>query len=181
MLIRPIRICLEHVKLLRVDEIEVNQVNESGDAILQCAGSATCLPTLPSNDKNCYINEDYAGTTMSTFDQLIDYIVGGCNCGTDKYAGTDGWYIQFPHGERNLGQATLFGGLVTLTSYLPEATCTGIGESYIYALYYQTGTAWTSSIYQSPGGLKGNIVVSKQALGPRTCPYTESACQRRQS
>lgn len=54
-----------------------------------------------------------------------------------------GWYHNLIDArERNIGQAALFGDLVTFTSYVPsDDICEYEGYSYLYALYYQTGTA----------------------------------------
>lgn len=54
-----------------------------------------------------------------------------------------GWYYNFTDSlERNVGQAALYGDLLTFTSYVPSNDiCTYEGSSYLYALYYLTGTA----------------------------------------
>jgi type IV pilus assembly protein PilY1 len=56
----------------------------------------------------------------------------------------DGWYLDFPDsGERNLGQGSLLGDLVTFTTYTPTAdVCDFRGTSSLYLLYYKTGTAY---------------------------------------
>jgi len=49
--------------------------------------------------------------------------------------------------ERNIGQAVLFGDILTFTSYVPSFDpCTIDGETYLYALYYRTGTAYSESV-----------------------------------
>jgi type IV pilus assembly protein PilY1 len=70
----------------------------------------------------------------------------------------DGWYINFldadttgkktiQHGERNLGQAALLGGLLSFTTFIPSSdVCVAGGTSYLWALYYQTGTAFYQGI-----------------------------------
>jgi Tfp pilus tip-associated adhesin PilY1 len=64
---------------------------------------------------------------------------------TKSYAG---WYYNFTDGlERNVGQAALFGDLLTFTSYIPSNDiCTYEGSSYLYALYYLTGTAPSQAV-----------------------------------
>jgi len=62
---------------------------------------------------------------------------------TDQYA-KEGWVLNFSSGtgERNLGQAALIGGLLSFTSFIPESDiCSAGGESFLWALYYKTGTA----------------------------------------
>ena len=74
-----------------------------------------------------------------------------CGLGT---VGTDGWYIDFPEDrERNLGQASLLGGLLNFTTYQPfEDICMAEGLSYLNSVHYQTGTAWIEDVF----GLSGN-------------------------
>lgn len=70
----------------------------------------------------------------------------------------DGWYLKFldpdlsgmntiAKGERNLGQAALLGGILSFTSFVPSSdVCVAGGESYLWALYYKTGTAYYENI-----------------------------------
>lgn len=88
-----------------------------------------------------------AGGSKITWSQLID-----------QQKKKDGWYIDFldadstgsktiQHGERNLGQAALLGGVLSFTTFIPSSdVCVAGGESYLWALYYQTGTAFYQGI-----------------------------------
>jgi type IV pilus assembly protein PilY1 len=60
----------------------------------------------------------------------------------------EGWKLDFAgSGERNLGQATLLGEILTFTTYTPSTDpCAFEGTSDLYALYYKTGTAFAESI-----------------------------------
>jgi type IV pilus assembly protein PilY1 len=80
---------------------------------------------------------DSNGSGNIDFDELVSGI-----------AAKSGWYLNFPEtGERNLGQATVFGGLVTFTTYTPSSDpCTYEGSSKLYPLYYRTGTAYKKSV-----------------------------------
>jgi len=74
-----------------------------------------------------------------------------------------GWLIDFVNptspfltGERNLGQATLLGDILTFTTYTPSTNvCKFEGTSVLYACYYGTGTAYPESVI----GLGTNFVV----------------------
>ncbi|MDH5525313.1 MAG: hypothetical protein OEY01_15160 [Desulfobulbaceae bacterium] len=81
--------------------------------------------------------------------------------------GKDGWVRDFPYSrERNLGQATLLGGLVTFTTYQPFSDpCQQEGLAYLYGLYYQTGTAWHTSIFGDYGVDANGNVQAGIALG----------------
>ena len=77
--------------------------------------------------------------SIGSWDTLISEI--------DSFA-CRGWYMDFPGAkERNLGQATLFGDLLTFTTYIPSADiCSFAGQSNLYAVYYKTGTAYFESV-----------------------------------
>jgi type IV pilus assembly protein PilY1 len=89
--------------------------------------------------------------TYYSFAELERYIKGE-KCGidvNDTTIGVDGWYRQLnlPR-ERSLGMPTLLGGLVTYSSYQPsEDACEAEGDSYLYGVYYLTGTAWVENIF----------------------------------
>ncbi|MFU8819683.1 MAG: pilus assembly protein, partial [Desulfurivibrio sp.] len=137
--------------LQRVDQIRVIAAQRADQATLVCLDeTTTCLPT---------------GVTV--FSELRDYIAGqGCTV-EPEYRGTDGWYRKFHRkGERNLGQATLLGGLLTYAAYLPsDDICTPEGTSDLYALYFQTGTAWHRPIFKREFEA-GEEVEYQQRIGP---------------
>ncbi|OGR00188.1 MAG: hypothetical protein A2511_13375 [Deltaproteobacteria bacterium RIFOXYD12_FULL_50_9] len=59
-----------------------------------------------------------------------------------------GWKINFSvAGERNLGQPAILGEIVTFTTYVPSTEiCSSEGESFLWALYYRTGTSYFHSV-----------------------------------
>ncbi|MFH7320899.1 pilus assembly protein [Desulfurivibrio sp. D14AmB] len=138
--------------LLQVDQIRVLADQRADLAELQCLdGIDNCLPT---------------GVTV--FSELRDYIAGqGCAADDPADRGTDGWYRKFHRaGERNLGQATLLGGLLTYSAYLPSLDiCAAEGSSDLYALYFQTGTAWHRPIFKREL-VAGEEVEYQQRIGP---------------
>jgi len=141
--------------LLRVDQILVQESSTMIGATLGCIDSTTdCLP------EDTHIND---GSKIDSFYELVDHIVGdGCD-DNGIASGMDGWYKEFPASrERNLGQATLLGGLLTFTTYQPwDDVCLPEGLAFLYGTYYQTGTAWHDRVF-APAGLNvddsGNIV-----------------------
>jgi type IV pilus assembly protein PilY1 len=60
----------------------------------------------------------------------------------------DGWFLDFADSkERNLGQPTLLGDILTFTTYVPSLDpCEFEGYTYLYAVYYRTGTAYFESV-----------------------------------
>ncbi len=69
----------------------------------------------------------------------------------------DGWVIKFPtvpgheslKGERSFIKPVVLGGLVIFTSYIPEEDiCSNSqGDGYIWAVYYETGTAYKNYVF----------------------------------
>jgi len=74
-----------------------------------------------------------------------------------------GWKKDLGTGERVIGQPALYGSVVTQTSYKPNLQpCSFIGESYLYASRYTTGTAWcnpslTPSLHSGEGNGDGTV------------------------
>ncbi len=106
-----------------------------------------------------YTDGAVAGITgVSDWDGLLEEI-----------GNSDGWYIDFAENkERNLGQATLLGSLLTFTTYTPSVDpCQFEGETYLYATYYRTGTAYCESVIGTTDvtGETYKIVDKKTSLG----------------
>jgi type IV pilus assembly protein PilY1 len=75
-----------------------------------------------------------SSTTKSTWNQLTTWV-----------GGQSGWELDFntTNGERNVGQAALLGSTLIFTTYRPPSdVCDFEGESFLYALYYTSGTAY---------------------------------------
>ena len=116
--------------LLRVDQIEVKEAYSPSLARLSCRDGSMCLPDGVSNFKDLYT-----------------YIVGRCDSGVGC-TGADGWVRAFETPwERNLGQGTLLGGLISFTTYQPfQDICQPAGQSFFYNLHFQTGTPYYASV-----------------------------------
>ncbi|MGB5686137.1 MAG: hypothetical protein WBM35_10005, partial [Candidatus Electrothrix sp.] len=171
-------------------------VTDVATGAYNCNTSATCFPNSVDNLIDDLIKDgaDYS------FDRLKKYIAGvGCEKVDTDYdkvisealynklvplkvadgdtiaTGIDGWYHEFhdPR-ERNLGAAALLGGLLTFTTYQPfNDKCKAEGQSFLYGLHYQTGTAPTESVFgtfdESDGSIKpdnsGSRINPKLSLG----------------
>ena len=147
--------------LLKVDEIRVAEADTPSLAALSCRGSNTldCIP------------DSMVSASKTTLADLIHYIADPdpATGNTNLYNSTDGWYVDYsPYAnrERNLGQATLFGGLVTFTTYQPFLDpCQAEGRAFLYTVYYQTGTAWHEAIFGANGLYNEGTVREKMDLG----------------
>ncbi|MDF1580789.1 MAG: hypothetical protein P1P74_08440 [Desulfuromonadales bacterium] len=98
--------------------------------------------------------------TVAADEQLVDPdntvcadSSGLCNFSEVKTAVTNkqGWYITLDNpataSERVLSKSSVLGGLVLFTTYTPVAdTCSIFGNSKLYAVYYETGTAFNRSV-----------------------------------
>ncbi|MBW1669882.1 MAG: hypothetical protein JRI67_03025 [Deltaproteobacteria bacterium] len=90
-----------------------------------------------SNSLNGTAVSDQDGDSNIDFSDLVTEV-------QDK----DGWYLNFSEtGERNLGQAAVLGDIVTFTTFVPNNDlCAYEGRSYLYGLYYKTGTAYWEGV-----------------------------------
>jgi type IV pilus assembly protein PilY1 len=123
--------------------------NSSADpSVVECIPASECFPI---NDLDL-LSVNIGGSKVQTFPLLRSYIAGsGCTSEDAQglSTGLDGWYREFHESrERNLGQGTLLGGLLTYSTYQPfNDKCKVEGQSYLYGVHYQTGTAWTESVF----------------------------------
>ncbi len=140
--------------------------------LIRQAASATASYLYCRDGTTDCLNVD-ASTTLSNFESLVNYIVGtGTGCNVTDSSGKDGWYKEFlATKERNVGQATLLGGLLTYTSYQPyDDLCLPEGLGALYGVYYQTGTSFFIPVflrnYDNPLGVDvDNNVIDKVSLG----------------
>ncbi|MFC1813100.1 pilus assembly protein [Thermodesulfobacteriota bacterium] len=162
--------------LQRVDQIQVLAAGNSVTSTLSCADID--LPINGSPDANCQALIDFG---VDNFNDLDNFISGTGKC-YDEYdethpaggpytragysTGTDGWYKHFhDERERNLGQATLLGGLLTFTSYQPyEDVCLSEGLAALYGVYYRTGTGYFIPTFGDTAVVGGNVT-EKISLG----------------
>jgi type IV pilus assembly protein PilY1 len=84
-----------------------------------------------------HVDTNGDGTIDKNFGELVQQV---------KAAG--GWRLQFEDvGERSSYQPVVLGGIVAFTTYIPSTdVCDFEGRSNLYALYYLTGTAYSSSV-----------------------------------
>ncbi len=67
----------------------------------------------------------------------------------------EGWVRTLSDpGERSTQKPTLLGGITLFTSYVPSnEICSFGGNSYLYALYFETGTAFADAVFTSSEGV----------------------------
>jgi type IV pilus assembly protein PilY1 len=91
----------------------------------------------------------FSGTATSTLQGLVQ--------------SKDGWYTTLPTSrERATLPSTLIGGAIFFPTFIPSGdVCSASGEGKLYALFYQTGSAYKSSLVGTEAGTGGNTNVSK--------------------
>lgn len=161
--------------LIRVDEIGVTNASTLDTSLLFCrAWDSGSSSWQIAGNNNCLPLELIDAGSPKVFSHLVQYTsgftAGVADCTIEPYQScVDGWYKNFqPLGnrERNLGQTTLFGGLLTYTTYQPYADpCQGEGLAALYANYYQTGTAWYKPVFGYDQWSTGEGVFEKLHLG----------------
>jgi type IV pilus assembly protein PilY1 len=118
-----------NTNIMRSDQILVESAGAASLSDLSCVDGGTgCLPT---------------GVTK--FDSLVDHVLQDS---------VNGWYLAFDLArERNLGQGALLGGLMTLTTYQPfDDVCKPEGDSFLYGVFYQTGTGYYEPVFTTHAG-----------------------------
>ncbi|MBI5183805.1 MAG: hypothetical protein HY999_05530, partial [Nitrospinae bacterium] len=132
--------------------------------------SNTCTTTIikstlyPSSNVVVYKGGevlDNDNGAANNFNNLISYIT------TNK----KGWYINLSTsitgGERVLSKPVIFGGIVLFTTFAPTSNiCSYGGDGYLYALYYETGTAYMQSVIGTVTEAGKEVVLKKISLGP---------------
>ena len=75
----------------------------------------------------------------------------------------NGWEIDLLNGERVLSKPAVLGGVVLTTTFVPDVgdICAFQGKSNLYAMYYETGTAYIKDVI----GTTGTTINRKISLG----------------
>src|SRR5947208_15915456 len=119
-------------------------------------------------------------TTGSTSSFTIGFSAGGGNL-VNTVQNMDGWFTTFNDptaplqtppraamtpGERNLASATLLGGTVFFTTFIPTPDiCTASGTGQLYAVFYLTGGPYTSSAIGTAASGTNTLVNKSLSLG----------------
>jgi type IV pilus assembly protein PilY1 len=123
-------------------------VLSTGDVLCYDADAATkyTAPELsiaggfdPATSQPC--GSGSTGAVSSTFDNLLKFAQA-----------KDGWSRKLPVGatssERNLNRPAIFGGLTYYTTFTPTGDeCSYGGNSTLWTLYYETGTAYKNATF----------------------------------
>ena len=135
----------------------VSRVNCVSDQLVNVTGSVLCLVCASGTNQV----SDPNNTAVTKFDD------GTATSMVGLVASKHGWYIAMPAGERSVSSPTLIGGTVFFPSFKPTSdVCASTGTSYLYALFYKTGTAFTSPIIGTAAPASGTTnILNKITLG----------------
>jgi len=111
-------------------------LNTSAVAVTSTTGSATQVSDSSLSQEAC------GGTGSCSYQTLL----------TQSRA-AKGWYVDLDNptdpspSERVLSRSSVLGGMVLFTTYKPtNDVCSVLGDSNLYALYYETGTAYNKPV-----------------------------------
>jgi type IV pilus assembly protein PilY1 len=119
------------------------------DDLLNVTSASVCIVGQGTCGQPSGTDQVTGVTGVTTFDGLVDKIQGNPIL---SIPAKDGWYTALPqsgaaNGERVLASPVVFGGIVYFPTFTPtNDICASSGTSYLYALYYKTGTAYADPI-----------------------------------
>ncbi|MGQ9618313.1 MAG: pilus assembly protein [Candidatus Aminicenantia bacterium] len=117
---------------------------------------------LPSEKVVTYVKDAKVGTT--NWKEHLNTV-------TTQYKG---WRLIIPSGERCITKPFVMAGLADFLVYIPTTDpCTMGGETKMYTLFYQTGTAFLQPIYLTPSAVSGSKIKRAISLGPGAPPPGE--------
>ena len=102
-------------------------------------------------DKKIVLQYDSFSATweyFKTFEDFLDYVRYGAD-ESDPFDDFGGWKRSLVDGgERCVTKASIFGGIVLTTTFVPNDDICGYGgNSYLYGLYYETGTPFYKAVF----------------------------------
>jgi type IV pilus assembly protein PilY1 len=124
-----------------------------------------CSNTIPSTTGTLFdataasVSVGGACTGCGTASTLTGLIGGVINSSVNE---KEGWVINLSGGERVIVESTVLGGIVAATTYTPDTdVCASQGTNTLYAMYFESGTAYSGSVI----GTTGSTVNRTMSLG----------------
>ncbi|TKB60521.1 MAG: hypothetical protein E8D49_05320 [Nitrospira sp.] len=135
--------------VLSVTCTQSNGTNCQNNDLLNVSSATVCIVGQGLCGQSGGTDQVTGVTGVTTFTGLVDQIQGNAVL---SIPAKDGWYTALPqsgtaNGERVLASPVVFGGIVYFPTFIPtNDICASSGTSYLYALYYKTGTAYSDPI-----------------------------------
>jgi len=140
----------QRMSVLSLEPLSITSTVGSGNAFFDVTGVAVYT------DGSTSVGTDFL--TLKTQQQYGDDF-------------TCGWYRRLDlTGERIINKPSVLGGILLAPSFVPNPDICGFGgDSYLYALYFETGTAYYKSVIGTVdvmvGGTAKEKVLDKKSLG----------------
>jgi len=133
--------------------IEESQVVNHGSYITVIGGNVYC-----DSNNNRTLDASETDSACTNWWDLLDVA-----------RSKDGWVRSlFLSGERIITRFAILGGIVFTPSYVPSSDICGYGgDSYLYGQYYETGTAYLTSVFEEGTNTSGTVttVLDKKWIG----------------
>jgi len=113
--------------------------------LLNVSNAEVCVIGTTTGTGTCTATSQVSNVTgVDSFDSSS----GSSNTLVGAIQAKDGWYTTLPDTrERALSTPAIIGGLVFFPTFVPQNdACSTTGSSFLYALYYKTGTAYKESV-----------------------------------
>ncbi len=131
----PISSCTQTTTATACEEKDLVDVSNAEICVIgTTTGSGTCQPQTQVTGVTGADGYDTSSGATNTLQGLIQ--------------SKDGWFTTLPDTrERALSSPAIIGGLVFFPTYVPtNDICSASGSSFLYALYYKSGTAYKESV-----------------------------------
>jgi len=141
------------------------------------SGATPCPAAANPYLKTALLNSsNLAVCTSAGGGGIYDTTSGTCSTGTQAHSSfsnllttaraSSGWYMNLVDpttpSERVISRSVVLGGVVIFTAFTPSSDiCAMLGDSNLYALYYETGTAYLKPVL----GYTGTTVLRSKNLG----------------
>jgi type IV pilus assembly protein PilY1 len=113
--------------------------------LVDVSNAEICVIGTTTGSGTCQPNNQVTGVTGA---DGYDTSSGTANTLQGLMQSKDGWFTTLPDTrERALSSPAIIGGLVFFPTYVPtNDICSASGSSFLYALYYKSGTAYKESV-----------------------------------
>jgi type IV pilus assembly protein PilY1 len=132
--------------------------------LLNVSNAEVCVLGTATGSGTCTATTQVSGVTgVDSFDSSS----GSSNTLVGAIQSKDGWYTTLPDArERALSMPTIIAGLVFFPTFVPQNDiCSASGTSFLYALYYKSGTAYKESVIGTTTSGSNTNVAKRAQIG----------------
>ena len=135
-------------------------INGTSASLVNSTNAVVCVVCAPGTNQTT----DPNNPTLTT-------VTTGANSMVGLVQSKDGWYVKLAtaagtSAERSIASSVVFGGAVFFPTLIPTNDfCGSDGKSYLYALYYKTGSAYSSPIIGTTASGANSISNSRVLMG----------------